>query len=212
MVLNTPFNFSYRARRIIFEVPYTREREIKNLLSLPNFLGGLGACLLLEIFNAKSCILIIAERVLVFENKHIFLTLFCWLYSIWDLEFYSVCTKLEDLSCKLINLVYFIQAKCFMDWSWLYRVTKWTQTQNYKPFHRISRGILHWGYKTSVHFHSLPTEIHLIISIETNGSFFLYHNCSLFVFCHRLISINIPMQVKAVIIICQILNQMATME
>jgi hypothetical protein len=71
------------------------------------------------------------------------------------------------------------------------RVAKWTQIQNYKPFHQISRWILHRGHKTSFHFSSLHTEICLIISIETNGSFFLNHNCSLFVFCHHLISIYI---------------------
>jgi len=52
-------------------------------------------------------------------------------------------------------------------------------------------GILHRGYKTSFHFRSLPTEISLIISIEMNGSLFPYHNYSLFVFCHHLISIYI---------------------
>jgi hypothetical protein len=66
-----------------------------------------------------------------------FFTLFCCLLSIWDLEFY-------------LQLVQ--QVKCFMDWSWLYRVAKWTQTQNYKPFHWIIRENLHRGYKTSVHF------------------------------------------------------------
>jgi hypothetical protein len=45
---------------------------------------------------------------------------------------------------------------------------KWTQPQNYKPFHRISRGILHRGYKTSFHFHSLSSEIHPTISLEIN--------------------------------------------
>jgi len=47
----------------------------------------------------------------------------------------TVYTTLEDLSCKLTNLAYFAQAKCFMDWLWLFRVAKWTQTQSYKPFH-----------------------------------------------------------------------------
>jgi hypothetical protein len=61
------------------------ESEIKNLLSLPNFyfpveaheasqiyLGGFGDMPPhenFEIFNAKSCILSITERVLLFENK-----------------------------------------------------------------------------------------------------------------------------------------------
>jgi hypothetical protein len=40
----------------------------------------------------------------------------------------------------------------------------------------ISQGILHRGYITSFHFRSLPTEIRLTISLEMNGSFFLYQN------------------------------------
>ena len=78
-----------------------------------------------------------------------------------------------------------------MDWSWLLRVAKWAQTQNYKPFHRISREILHRGYKTSFHFRRLSTEIRPTISLETNGSFFLYHIRCLFVFWYRLFFIYI---------------------
>jgi hypothetical protein len=100
----------------------------------------------------------------------------------------AVCATLEDLSC---NLAYLTQPKCFMDWSWLFRVAKWAQTQNYKPFHRISREILHRGYKTSFHFRRLSMEIRPTISLETNGSFFLYHIRCLFVFWHRLFFINI---------------------
>jgi hypothetical protein len=51
----------------------------------------------------------------------------------------------------------------------------WIRTQNSKPFHWKNQGILHRGYKTFVHFLSLPTGIRLIISIDTNSSFFLYH-------------------------------------
>ena len=64
---------------------YPRESEIKYLFSLPNFyfpveaheagqiyLGGFGDMPShenFEIFNVKSCILSITERVLLFENK-----------------------------------------------------------------------------------------------------------------------------------------------
>ena len=77
------------------QVTYPRKSEIKNLLSLPNFyfpieahvasqiyLGGFGDIPPhenFEIFNAKFCILSITERVLLFENKLIYLTLFCCL-------------------------------------------------------------------------------------------------------------------------------------
>jgi hypothetical protein len=109
----------------------------------------------------------------------------------------TVCTTLEDVSCKLTKLAYFTQAKCFMHWLWIFRVGKWTQIQNYLPFHCISRGILYRGYKTSFHFRSLPTEIRLIISIETNGSFLAhlaFRPCELLssLFVRRLSSVVRP--------------------
>ena len=86
----------------------------------------------------------------MFEKK-LYFSYFVLLFTI-NLRFgilLTVCSTLEDLSC---NLAYFTQVKCIMDWSWLFRGAKWTQTQNYKPFHWIIWEILHRGYKTSVHF------------------------------------------------------------
>ena len=100
-------------------------------------------------------------------------------FEIWNFT-YSLYNT--DLSCKLTNLVYFTQAKCFIytDRGFLELLSG--------PRHKTTRqstgyvgGILRRGYKTSFHFRSLPMEIRLIISIETNSSLFLYHNCSLFV-------------------------------
>ena len=81
--------------------PRPRESEIKILLSLPNFYfpneahetgqiyqGGFGDMPPhenFEIFNAKSCILSITGRVLLFENKSIFLSLFFLVYNQFEI-------------------------------------------------------------------------------------------------------------------------------
>jgi len=71
----------------------------------------------------------------------------------------TVCTTLEDLSCKLTNLAYFTQAKYFMDWSWLLKVANRTQTQNYKPFQQISQEFYTEGTKHLFIFVAYPRKL-----------------------------------------------------
>ena len=93
-----------RAWRIIFQVTYPRESEIKNLLSLPNFYFPIEAGKANQIFkgvwgHAPSLEILKylmqnpafwpylkglwCLKIIIF-----FFTLFCCLLSIWDLEFY----------------------------------------------------------------------------------------------------------------------------